>query len=82
MEKCPAILRYEVIRAFYQNPDHGEYIGYGLCVFEKEKPVLKIEDITDREEALSRLAKECTRLQLAPSHLPGIVEDFLLEIHK
>jgi len=76
--KCPAIFRYEVIWALYQNPDYGEYIGYGLCVFERETPVLKIEDITDREEALCRLAKECTCLQLAPIHLPGVIEDFLL----
>lgn len=62
------------------DPDLGEYISFGIGVWDLRtgaKPLIFISDVSTDGKAVLNLAIRCTLGRLEPCHLIDVVEDFL-----
>lgn len=75
-------LRY-AIREECCELDKEKRISYGIVAYdnddEDDVPTIfaSVGNITDDREALARLVELCNSLELSPTHLLDVVEDFL-----
>ncbi len=63
--------------------DADTRVAYGIAAYANADEdgtatiVASVHDITDNKQALAELVSLCNRLELSPTHLHDVVEDFL-----
>lgn len=74
------MLLYQTFAERRYNRESGEYIAYGLKVFEsgaEGSPLKIVPDISVDRDAVVQLARKCTAGQLSLLHLEDVIEDFI-----
>ncbi len=66
-------LTYEVVSEKYPN----ERNSYGIAVCEDKIPLEIISDLSEKYEAVAKLARICNELRLSPEHIYDVIDDFL-----
>lgn len=62
---------------------HNDRISYGITAYAYEAPdsragvIVSVKDITSDKNRLEKLVRSCNQLKLSPTHLYGVIEDFL-----
>ena len=69
-------VRYEVNETEIEVCD-GSVLSYGISCIEKGMEIVSVKDISTDRKAVERLAKTCNNLDLAPSQLEEVAEDFV-----
>lgn len=59
--------------------DAGEYITYGIDVFDSQSDMLlrSVSDISTEKSSVQLLVSQCNKLCLDIIHLDDVIEDFL-----
>ena len=75
------MFEYRVFEEKLNSVESGEYIGYGIKVFEisecGERCMVALPDVSVDRDFVLALADLCNRGGLSPTHLFDVVEDFL-----
>ena len=79
-EKC-GIYTYRLIEEKLTDEEIGEYDTYGVGVYEGERRVYFISDISTVIEEAELFILRCEREQPELVHLHDIAEDFIAEIY-
>lgn len=69
---------YTPIKENLHSDDLGSYISFGIICFDSQKQIIaSVSDISVNEAFVSELCDRFTAYQLAPIHLPDIIQDIL-----
>lgn len=75
------MLVYRVIKETLSLSDSGSYVCFGLAAVEmsdgEEREVCRVSDLCLKSSQAVRLALLCNSMQLSPTHLYDVAEDFL-----
>ena len=70
---------YRPVKQYLRRPDLGDYVSYGIHAFSFTPSgcteAALLFDVSPDFDLVSDLARRCTRLGLAPIHLPDVAID-------
>ncbi len=68
---------YFIKEEIFENEEIGKYITYGVVIYQKDKAVREIYDVSTSKRKVMELCARCNRLKLDPMHIDDVIEDFL-----
>lgn len=76
-------ISYRVVREKIHTVQNGSFDTYGLEAYDWEKPdhvLVRVSDVSLKQEAVADLARACTRGSLSLIHMRDVIEDRLASV--
>lgn len=70
-------MRYSAKREVINSEEFGEYITYGIQIYNDGELIREISDVSTSERKVADLCECCNRLKLDPIHIDDVIEDIL-----